>query len=247
MRSLILFIFLTLFTSTSFATPCESNGVLCETLKRRSAENYPRKICVLSSEGFEPVWYLLFDGGLPQRLDKIPDSMMSVYHIRVSPSQQFMAITSAGEGHPLINVVELSSLLQQQSPQTLVELNPYPGSINFIRWESKASVERLIVESDRLLTEQNQDVYSWQKFAIELPSGKKTALSSELQQLIPYYVKLLRKPENSADEIIEILVSLATTDDRKLLLQQAFDRETQVTVKATLAKVLERVKLSLLK
>lgn len=240
MRILILFILL-ITTSIAFATPCDTNGVLCARLKFEKGEEEvkPTKICVLSSDGFEPVWYLLGNMGFPERLEKIPDSMLLVSEILPSPSQKFLAIASAGEGHPYITVVELAPLLHKEPAKTLVAVNPYPGSANIIGWEGKTDKERLIVESDRLLSEQNEDLFQNQRFAVETNTGKIRAVSSELQLVIPYYVKLLRQSDKSEDDIVETLAGLAR-GEKRLLLKQALERETKPAVKAKLVKTMER-------
>jgi hypothetical protein len=240
MPILILFILLTT-TPIAFATPCDANGVLCATLKLEKGEGEvkPTKICVLSSDGFEPVWYLLGNTSFPDRLEKVPDSMLLVTEILLSPSQKFLAIASVGEGHPYITVVELAPLLHKELAKTLVAVNPYPSSANIIGWEGKADKERLVIESDRLLSEQNQDLFKNQKFAVEANTGKIRAVSPELQLAIPYYVKLLQQSDKPSDEIVETLASLAR-GEKRLLLKQALERETKPAVRDKLAKAMER-------
>ena len=221
---------------------CDTNGTLCTTLNPSapSGTQY-RQLCVLSSEGFEPVWYLWSGHGLPERLSSIPDSMMLVTKILVSPRQQWLAVESVGEGHPYITVVELAAVLNKASLTTQVEINPYPGLANLVQWQSQGSQEQLIIESDRLLSEKNQDLYQAQEFAVTILTGKITARSLALQQLIPYYVRLLSQADKPTAEIVATLVNLVDTEEEQKLVQQLFTKATNSAVKAQLAKVLKQV------
>jgi hypothetical protein len=221
---------------------CEANGALCATVNASAqSKTQYRKLCVLSSEGFEPVWYLWSGHGLPERLQSIPDSMMLVTNILISPRQQWLAIESVGEGHPYITVVELASVLNKAPLKTQVEINPYPGWASLVHWQSQGNQEQLIIKSDRLLSEKNQDLYQVQEFAVSILTGKITARSLALQQLIPYYIRLLSQADKPIEEIVTTLINLVDTDAEQKLLQQWFTKTTDPVIKAQLAKVLKQV------
>ena len=66
-----------------------------------------------------------------------------------SPDGRWLGVVSVGEGHPILEVVDLKSLLAGQGYQVLTSINPYPGTINLQGWTDSA----LLVTSDMPLTE----------------------------------------------------------------------------------------------
>ncbi len=217
------------------------NGIHCENLKSTDNNHLPpNKLCVLSSDGFEPVWYLWSGQGFPQRFETAPDSMTLVTNFMVSPSQQWLAVESVGEGHPYITVSALAPWLDKAPCKTQVEINPYPGVANLQRWQRKGQQERLIIESDRLLSEQNQDLYQSQLFEVDPVTGKIKASLPALQQPIQYYIDLLSQANQPQEEILEMLANLVKTQEQQQLFQQLAAKVSNPKVKAQLAKVLKQ-------
>lgn len=66
-----------------------------------------------------------------------------------SPDGRWLGVVSVGEGHPILEVVDLKSLLGGQGYQVLTTINPYPGTINLQGWTDSA----LLVTSDMPLPE----------------------------------------------------------------------------------------------
>lgn len=66
-----------------------------------------------------------------------------------SPDGRWLGVISVGEGHPILEVVDLESLLAGQGYQVLTSINPYPGTINLQGWTDSA----LLVTSDMPLPE----------------------------------------------------------------------------------------------
>lgn len=63
-----------------------------------------------------------------------------------SPDGRYLAVLSAGEGHPVLEVLDLPRLLKGTGG-VLRRIDPYPGSIGVTGWAGP----RLRVESDRPL------------------------------------------------------------------------------------------------
>ena len=66
-----------------------------------------------------------------------------------SPDGRWLGVVTVGEGHPILEVVDLKSLLAGQGYQVLTSINPYPGTINLQGWKDSA----LLITSDMPLPE----------------------------------------------------------------------------------------------
>jgi CTP-dependent riboflavin kinase len=107
-----------------------------------------------------------------QLLTPHPASMSQVVDFLISPSQQWLAIISVGEGHPMIDLVELPALLQNNEPKILLSINPFPGTINLIKWWAN----QLIVESDRLISQHNEALARVKKFYVTIDKTNQVSI-----------------------------------------------------------------------
>jgi len=150
--------------------PSGLQSMVCESLKTTGGH-----LCVIHAESTLDEWFFF----PPQnahaiKLEAIPQSLANTDDFKVSPSEKWVAIISVGEGHPILDVVVLADVLENETTTALRTINPYPGSINLKRWEG----DNLIIESDRDLTQQdesltiddvNDEVTS---FILHVPSGR---------------------------------------------------------------------------
>jgi hypothetical protein len=84
---------------------------------------------------------------------------ISVYDVKISTDNQFLAVFQVAEGHPYIEIIDVRKLINAQY-EIVHFLNPYPGSIEIVNWENNL----LIVESDMPLTDlNNTDALDYQK------------------------------------------------------------------------------------
>jgi len=93
-------------------------------------------------------WFLLKEFGN----FKLGENLSSFYQVDcflASPDGKYLAVTSVGEGHPLLEVVDLEVLRKQGKYKVLQELNPYPGVISILHWDDS----QLILSSDAPLDE----------------------------------------------------------------------------------------------
>ncbi len=103
-------------------------------------------------------------------------ALTNVYDVSVSPDYRYLAVSVVGEGHPWIEIYDLQMLIHFSEVKLLAELNPYPGSIRVVGWESA----KLVVESDADLLLKNEegqiafgDLFeSSRKFYFDLSSKK---------------------------------------------------------------------------
>lgn len=98
-------------------------------------------------------WYILAENGNNQKLGSNLSQLMDVQHLSVSPGKKYLAVLSVGEGHPMIEVVDLKLLKEKNKYKTLHVIDPYPGFVGIVGWYG----ERLILESDMPLNHRGKD------------------------------------------------------------------------------------------
>lgn len=134
------FLFL-LFIFPAFAAQ-DSNVIISNINNRLS-------IYVTKQKDSTNAWYIM-DKSNGKSLIGYDFSMFnSIFQMTVSPDEKYLAILSAGEGHPVVEILDLQKLLKNKEYKKLAELNPYPGYISIKKWQKN----KLIIESDAMLTE----------------------------------------------------------------------------------------------
>lgn len=95
------------------------------------------------------VWYHM-EGACFTRLALPPVALLMVDSLAVSPDGRYIAVISVGEGHPVLDVLDLARALgSSHGDRALATINPYPGWIAVDAWRDGA----LLVSSDRPLPE----------------------------------------------------------------------------------------------
>lgn len=72
----------------------------------------------------------------PRELACDTTALHQVVDVQIAPDQQWMAVTSVGEGHPMLELVALTEFLAGKPYRALCTVNPYPGTVYFDRWEA---------------------------------------------------------------------------------------------------------------
>jgi hypothetical protein len=70
--------------------------------------------------------------------------MSEVSEVSVSPDRRWLGVISVGEGHPILEIVDLAQWLSSHEYRALKSIDPYPGTINLAGWSGTA----LLVSSD---------------------------------------------------------------------------------------------------
>lgn len=102
----------------------------------------------LRSDERPACWQLLCDSAKPFRLGCDLTHMHQVTSLSISPDRQRLAVMSVGEGHPMLELVDLTRLLERHEYSALCTINPFPGTLNVIGWDKSA----VLVASDVPLT-----------------------------------------------------------------------------------------------
>ncbi len=118
------------------------------------------RIMVKSDDYKNKTWYRIFKNGSVEVIKNIPDvSLYDISQIKISPQDKYMAVLSAGEGHPLVDIFETKKILLQQDGlegaviSPILTVNPYPGGIWINRWETDTL---LLVDSDMPLDQKEK-------------------------------------------------------------------------------------------
>jgi hypothetical protein len=98
---------------------------------------------ILTREEGNAYWFLIRELD-NLKLGKNLSSLWQVDSLLPSPDGKYLAVLSVGEGHPILEIVDLQTLRTQKKYMVLKELNPYPGIIYIQQWQPG----QLIVESD---------------------------------------------------------------------------------------------------
>lgn len=142
----------------------------CEGLKTGGS------LCVFHAKSIldDPLdeWFFFSGGAI--RLEAMPHSMVSVGDFKIAPSEKWLAITSVGEGHPIVDVIVLADALADKATTALRTINPYPGYINIKYWVANDS---LLIESNKDLTKPDDTSESTLSdeaipFILHVPSGE---------------------------------------------------------------------------
>jgi hypothetical protein len=204
------------------------------------------KLCVLNLSEDEAQWFILKEARLSERIPVAPQSLSTVDDFQISPTQSFLAIVSVGEGHPILDVVDLKRLLEHKIVKSLLSINPYPGLIHIEKWQK----EQLIVVTDRLLTystsTETEKSYplglsEGEKFALEIATGKITPLTPHARNPIRFYSQQLYNSHQwEVTEAITALVSLQA-DKAIPILQQALKHHQNTEIKKALREAIEKL------
>ena len=108
-------------------------------------------IMVISDERKGQTWYKTDDEWGVTSLQNVPKAgLHSVQKLSVSPDDKMLAVVTVGEGHPYLEVFDLTAILSTRDGDTdisvtpLQAIDPYPGGIIVLGWKG----EELLVSSD---------------------------------------------------------------------------------------------------
>lgn len=183
-----------------------SNEITIESLQERGVLVHPigndELLCVINTHSEDGArWFLLQGRHHNSEIGSNLSALHDVYQLMASPNYKYLAILSAGEGHPLIEIIELQTLRDQKKYTILHEIDPYPGTVWISAWEN----QRLIVESDVPLTLRKKDgrvdpnllMPEVRRFALNTASGQIESIDFEITDLIQYYVTNLTDKQSS--------------------------------------------------
>ncbi len=107
-----------------------------------------QKLLIVNTDSPEGAYWYLVGKGRDRFLGTGLSCLHNVESVEASPDLRFLAVLSSGEGHPMLEVVDLPTLRQQANYLVLHEIDPYPGSVADKGWQDGA----LRLDSDIALT-----------------------------------------------------------------------------------------------
>jgi hypothetical protein len=136
------------FTRDNTKKDLQDKGVLLHSIGNEEL------LCVINTENENGAyWFILKNMGRSRELGSNLSCLHQVHQILPSPDNRYLAVASVGEGHPMVEVIDLGKLRLQSKYVVLQEIDPYPGIISIDRWDGSY----LIVNSNVPLTQRKED------------------------------------------------------------------------------------------
>lgn len=80
-------------------------------------------------------WHWVCPGEKTRQLACDVTAMHQVVGVVRDPDQRWLAVTSVGEGHPVLEIVATASLLEDHRYEARCTVNPYPGTLGDVVWQ----------------------------------------------------------------------------------------------------------------
>ncbi len=136
------------FTRDNTKKDLQEKGVLLHSIGNEEL------LCVINTEEENGAhWFILKDMGRSREIGSNLSCLHQVDHILPSPTNRYLVVASVGEGHPMVEVIDLEKLRLQSKYVVLQTIDPYPGTVSIDRWDGSY----LIVNSNLPLTLRKED------------------------------------------------------------------------------------------
>lgn len=153
--------------------------------------------------GEPPEWFISSKNKL-KKLKNPPETMLRIFTLKASPDKKYLAVLSADEGHPEIDIFDLEAILDDQKTEAICGVDPYPGVVFIIKWEGK----NLHIGSNIFLSEKDAQysrmpesltLFSVESFVLNMKTGEIEPLSKALRDPAAYYGKhLINEPDSNS-------------------------------------------------
>ncbi len=222
------------------ASTLVERGVLSTPLRYIHRLNKPVEtnsaLCVINTSNEGPQWFLLNAdyGSSNIRIGSISTVLMLIADINASPDGKFLAVISVGEGHPILEVVNLPLLLQEKQYNVLYEIDPYPGVIEIRTWEGGW----LHVGSDVLLTHRDRStgrvpaeltLSGPEIFGLNVLTGEIIGVSEGAKNPVKHYTNVLldlNADDAEKDAALSRILAMSSEDLTVMQLLEILEQET---------------------
>ena len=146
-------------------------------------------LCVINT-GYETGAYWFFIKGMTgnranQPLGNNLSQLAEVHQLSASPDGKYLAVLSVGEGHPMVEVIDLQKLRDKNEYTALHVIDPYPGTIEIERWEGLklmvASTVPLTLRKENGRVDPQLLLPEAKKFALNMPAGTIEAMNFDVK------------------------------------------------------------------
>jgi len=137
-----------------------------------------RFLCVINTGYDEGAYWFLLEGMNKNReIGKGLSRLAEVNQLMASPDGKYLAVCSVGEGHPMIEIIDLNTLCTEGKFNTLQFIDPYPGTASIGKWNGS----KLVLLSDMPLTRRNPEdgrvpdgetLHAVKTFCLDMTTGK---------------------------------------------------------------------------
>lgn len=101
-------------------------------------------LCVINTDYETGAYWFLIKGKYGnQSLGNNLSQLAEVHQLLSSPDGNYLAVLSVGEGHPVVEVIDLQKLRSKNEYAALHIIDPYPGTVAIDCWEGS----NLIIDS----------------------------------------------------------------------------------------------------
>ncbi len=136
-------------------------------------------VVIMIREEASSHWFLLSEEG-NRKLGNDLCAFHQLDSLSASPAGEYLAVMSVGEGHPMVEVVDLKLLRQKGKYNVLHEINPYPGTISIEEWRGNQLILSSDVPLDQLKKNKSINVDALspkaKRFLLDIKTGKITKL-----------------------------------------------------------------------
>ncbi len=229
--------------------PLERYAFLVPIKYHKGNENWKGVIFVIPTKDHENVpsssWYLFRPGHPNRLLGKDLSAMLQLSQIEASPDGRYLAVVSVGEGHPILEVMDIPALVDNHKTKNLIEMNPYPGYLAIHRWRGK----NLVVESDMLLTHGGMNGRSHvpsalgldpsEKFNINISTKKISPVNRILKTPVKYYGRKLRHKKLSTRRLAVEALKALNSSSALPYLKKALKKEKDMSLRKEIMLVIK--------
>jgi len=221
---------------------CDTTGIIAENIGN------DRILMVINTEDADGAHWYLIEPFHNTFLGADIGVMTAVDQIMVSKDNKYLAVKSVGEGHPVLNIIDLNQFLEHKKFKSLYEIDPYPGYIiNIEKWEE----DNLLIESDALLSHSKDEfghvprclLFSEaEKFTVSMTKGSIKPISENAKNPFPYFSKILNA-ENPYERM-DAACALEVLGDKTVIpiLEKALKQEKDKEVIAEIIKAIAALK-----
>lgn len=180
-KSLIIFLLIAGYNYSQDITP--------ETLKDKGvfilSIGNDETLCVINTDYEKGAYWFIIKGAYGNRaIGNNLSQLAEVHQLMLAPDGKYLAVLSVGEGHPVIEVIDMQKLRDKYEYTTLHVLDPYPGVMTIDRWEGS----KLIIDSNVPLNLRKEDgrvdpdllLPETKKFALDVPTGTIESINSDV-------------------------------------------------------------------
>jgi hypothetical protein len=143
-------------------------------------------LCVINTDYEKGAYWFVIKGAYGNRaIGNNLSQLAEVHQLLLSPDGKYLAVLSVGEGHPVIEVIDMQKLRDKYEYTTLHVLDPYPGVMSIDRWEGS----KLLIDSNVPLNLRKEDgrvdpdllLPESKKFALDVLTGKIESINSDVK------------------------------------------------------------------